>query len=86
MPLTILQPDLFGGDTQVVQPAHSPYQRFKTESMYRDAESDWKNCRTCSFSFMAEGRTKNYRKCSFMGFSRSAASDVSSRMVCNRWE
>lgn len=78
-------PDLFGGESKIVMPEHSPYRAFRQRNNYRKCEGK-KSCRTCKYGEVWEGNTKKYRKCVLMGVSQSAATDVSQRCVCNRWE
>jgi hypothetical protein len=73
-------PDLFGGDTKIVDPAKSPYTRFKQEKNYRTADGH-ENCGNCFFGC----KVNKYKKCHLMGVSASMMSDVSGKKVCNAW-
>jgi hypothetical protein len=82
--MEITQPDLFGGDTLVVEPKRSPYANWRTDALYRRAE-DRKNCGNCNHSYMTRNGARRYRKCQLLGVSHSPATDVSNRFVCNHW-
>lgn len=86
MPMALLQPDLFGGETRVVGTASSPYMNFRLHNNYRKADPDSPSCRTCRWSFRQNGGSKNYAKCGLMGASHSTATDISFKFTCNKWE
>lgn len=85
---TILQPDLFGGESVVISAVpHGIYARYKGKTAYRIGTRD-RNCATCRYGFLVERPRsyRRYRKCAKMGDSSSTATDVSRKMVCNNWE
>ena len=82
-------PDMFGGETPVVQMptgGESRYQRFRRVNRYRKAPAgSGRKCETCTH-FMVHRWDKKYFKCARMGDSRSTASDIRARGVCDLWE
>jgi hypothetical protein len=87
MIVTVLAPDLFGGETGMVVSAgrQSSYQAFKARNCYRPATGGC-NCGTCKIGYQNELHDKRHRKCTLLGESHSPATDVSRRMVCNLYQ
>lgn len=80
-----MHPDLFGGETPIIENHHGQYKKFRLVHRYRKA-TEKMNCSNCSHSFMSEGNSKKYRKCDYMGNTCSVATDVSRNCVCNLHE
>jgi len=80
------QPDLFGGETLVVESIHGTYARRKAEMGYRKATEQGVNCGTCMHSQMRAGGSRHYRKCDLIGVSASMSTDISRGCVCTQWE
>lgn len=76
------QPDLFGGETRVVESG-----RVSRKSLigYHRAIGE-ENCSTCDNSFIVKGNTKNYRKCKILGDSASESTDVSRNFICCKFK
>jgi hypothetical protein len=79
----VLQPDLFGGESRIIEPSASPYKDFKIYRNYRKATGK-ENCSNCEYSLI----NNKWRKCNLMGASNSQNTDVSRNKVCNahRWK
>lgn len=86
MPLPILQPDLFGGETLVVTAASSsPYMNFRLWNNYRKADDKLVSCRICHWSFRRDGGSRRYSKCGLMGDSCCSATDINMGYTCDKW-
>lgn len=83
--LTIMAPDLFGGETPIVEKVNmSDYQRFKLINNYRLSNGPQK-CKNCS-NICKRQVGKVYYKCKLMGLSHSIATDIKVSHVCNTWK
>lgn len=77
--------DLFGGETPMQEKRRGAYQEKRLNMAYRKTEGK-ENCGNCKKSYMRPGVAGYYRKCKEVGNSRSTATDVSNKCVCNLWE
>lgn len=72
------QPDLFGGDTPVIEKTRSHIQDWRASHRYRLAAGE-ENCSNCKYQL----KYPKWRKCLLMGASNSQKTDVSRLKVCD---
>ena len=72
-------------NVEVKRDNRSNYQIHKNNVNYRLGTSV-KCCKTCAFCVKVSGGSKSYYKCKHIGDSRSTATDIRLRDVCDLWE
>lgn len=73
-------------DEKIDNPVNqSSYQTHKKNVNYRLGTSV-ECCKTCEHLLRVSGGSKTYNKCALIGDSRSTATDIRLRDVCDLWE
>lgn len=80
------QPDLFGGETEVIEGATKGWLEVKRLRCYGLARHKNVSCKTCKYLIKKDFHNKRYYKCELMSEANTATSDVRLKNVCSRWQ
>ena len=78
-------PDLFGGETEIVEPEYGKIKKLKNSMGYRKANPGESQCKDCIYFNRKEFHGRTYRKCELIGDSQCDATDIMASGTCRKF-